>query len=764
MIINSKERNVIIENLRSNPLYQYKGDIDLGPVNYIIANNYNYEDIKSYIKNAKNVHVNFEYFLKELEEGLIDLDNGNFKILDYFSLDSRKKQLIQIGKKNKFRIELSSLPLDKENINILETPFYAIVTLGKNEEEDENKNEISFNVQNLEFIEAINFDVKEYKALRTKYTTKEWFDLIITTLGYNPNRFTIFEKFNFIMRLIPYCTKQFHYMELGNKETGKSFFYSEISERFSKLLTGDSLSIAKLIYDNNKNEDGLIKTKNILGIDEIVDTNFKNKEILEAFQTYLQDGKVSRDSPAVRGKASIVLVGNIKNVEPNLINSKSLFDQFNSDIKNETFFDKFYYFSPSWKTSKINIDEDNCDDSDKRLSLDFFINSITKLREEDQYYNSIVANYINFEGTDSGRDSRIKKTVAGLLKILHPDGNVTQEEVETYTYIALCGRKLLLDQLNIKNSVEYTNDLYARSKTNNLEINAHNYYNLSILLSEKLFSEQNLSLSDVEYYYYDYGYFDRTKFSSSIEEVNGQKSNVPISINAHDLNKKLEFDIVEPRLAIKFKGDQYIYKLALSTYGINANIIEYDESKKNGNENVDFLNDLFTLIKCQSYEKPNEVYKLKYYSNTLWDKIREENKDNSKILNLINIFENTNKGVTQIFDENIELKERIRVLEKEAEETKKSLNEINSLLEKITTVFNHHEHNLKYNRFTNAFEGIGNISTEQLPLYHLRFIYKNNVITPQQSYYNTSNTTIFDYEELIKLRKKYVKDNKTSQN
>ena len=63
-----------------------------------------------------------------------------------------------------------------------------------------------------------------------------------------------------------------------------------------------------------------------------------------------------------------------------------------------------------------------------------------------------------------------------------------------------------------------------------------------------------------------------------------QKSNVPISINAHDLNKKLEFDIVEPRLAIKFKGDQYIYKLALSTYGINANIIEYDESKKNGNE------------------------------------------------------------------------------------------------------------------------------------------------------------------------------------
>ena len=96
-------------------------------------------------------------------------------------------------------------------------------------------------------------------------------------------------------------------------------------------------------------------------------------------------------------------------------------------------------------------------------------------------------------------------------------------------------------------------------------------------------------------------------FSSSIEEVNGQKLNVPISINAHDLNKKLEFDIVEPRLAIKFKGDQYIYKLALSTYGINANIIEYDESKKNGNENVDFLNDLFTLIKCQSYEKPNEV-------------------------------------------------------------------------------------------------------------------------------------------------------------
>ena len=191
--------------------------------------------------------------------------------------------------------------------------------------------------------------------------------------------------------------------------------------------------------------------------------------------------------------------------------------------------------------------------------------------------------------------------------------------------MALGGRKLLLDQLNIMDPTKFTNSIYAVSKTTNSEITPHSYYN----------------------------YFDR--HSNNLTDFNGHNI-TPIAVN-----KKLNFEHIEPRLAIKFKGDEYIYKLALSTYGANANVIEYSENLNNNN--VEYLNDSFTLIKSKNYTKPNSVYKLRHYSNVFWDKLKEENKDNSKILALINVFENTNKNVALLLDENIELKEKIENLE-----------------------------------------------------------------------------------------------------
>ncbi len=746
--INDKERSIFVKNLRKHPLYQYKSDIDLGPVNYLIANDchYDFDKIKEYINNSRNIYFNYEHLVKKAS------DNVELKILGYFSLDSKNRHLIHIGKSNKFQIDLSNLPIDPENVNILEMPFYAIVTLTENDDPETSK-QIPYCVNNLEFIEAIKFNLEDFKKLRSTYSTKEWFDLVIKTLGYNPNKFTTYEKFNFLLRLIPYCTRKFHYLELGNKETGKSFFYSEISERFSKLLTADSLTIPQNIYDENKNKEGFIATKNILGIDEIVDTNFKNKEIITAFQTYLQDGKVSRGNHTIKGKSSVVLIGNIKNVESNLTDSISLFDQFNSEIKNETFFDKFYYFSPSWKTAKINAEEDQCDDSEERLSLDFFINSLTRLRDEDDYYDAVVSNHIKFKGTDSGRDSRIKKTVAGLLKILHPDGNVTQDEIETYTYIALSGRKLLLDQLNIKNSDEYTNSLYAMSQKSNLEINANNYYKLSIIFSEKLFSEYNLNLDDIEYYYYDYEYFDRSKFENKTDEKKGQTLSTRIKINANELNKKLGFELVEPRMAIKFKRDNHIYKLALSTYGINANIIEYYESQNNQKNDIEFLDELFTLIKCNNFEKPQNVFKLNYFPNIFWNKLKEENKDNTKIMSLIHKFENIDKKIDTVIEENIELKEKINSLENEVQTNSKTIEEINFYINKITYNFNNHKHHTYYNRFLREIE-VDTISTTPLSEENVESKLNFNF---SYNGHSRRKITIFDYEKIKKLKESYIK-------
>lgn len=739
MIINGTEKEVFVKNLRENPIYQHKDKINHGPVNYLIANNYKNEEISDFIRNAENVNLNYEVLEKEsLDSGKDDI---SFKILGYFSLDSHKKELIHIGKKNKFHIELSDIPLTKENSSIIDMPFHAIVTLNKYKPSN-NKDYINYKVENLEFVEAIDFDIADYKKLRNTFSTKEWFDLVITTLGYNPNKFTVFEKFNFLFRLIPYCTAKFHYLELGNKETGKSFFFFDLSERFSTLTAANEWTLSKLVYDNRSNQAGLIATRNIIGIDEIVDVNFKNKEIVPALQTYLQDGKVARDNHVIHGKASIVLLGNIKNVEYNLAKSISLFDEFKMEIANETFFDKFYYFSPGWKTGKIDSDN-HCDDSKERLTLDFLINSLTKLRLEDSFYENIVDKFIQLEGTSSGRDKRIKRTIAGLLKILHPDGNVTQEEIEVYTYLAVCGRKLLLDQLNIKNKDEYINSLYASSKITNLEITANNYYNLSILLSEELFSEFDLDLSNVEYYYCDYTYFDQFNDGNCF---NG--------FNAYGINKKLGFDLIEPRLAIKFKGDKNIYKLALSTYGINANVIEYDHSQKTQANNVDFLNNNFTLIKSENYTKPHNVHKLKYYANVFWDKLKEENKDNSTISTLISIIENNNKNLTSLLDENIELGEKIENLEIKLEKNQEQISQYQQQLTQITHNFNSHKHNLVFN-YQNLIIGVGNIDSPPIiPIQRDTEVSWIPSIMPNFS--SDETITIFDFEQIQALKVKYI--------
>ena len=274
-------------------------------------------------------------------------------------------------------------------------------------------------------------------------------------------------------------------------------------------------------------------------------------------------------------------------------------------------------------------------------------------------------------------------------------------------------------------------------------ISSHNYYNLSILLYESLFSNSNLSLSDIEYYYCDYNYFDRFSTNSVV---------IPkTDITANAINKKLDFELIEPRLAIKFKGDEHIYKLALSTYGINANVIEYDEN----NDNVEYLNDNFILIKSKDFIKPNYVHKLKHYSNVFWDKLKEENKDNTTIKNLINIIEKTNKNMLALIDENIELKNKVENLDIQ-------LNENEIKLDKLFNNFYLHKHSSNFNSNLNGTVYLlptdSNSEEDSISLF---FKHYNRNNTEKN---NCNNLNMFDYEKINKLREEYIKAKKNNQN
>ena len=139
---------------------------------------YSYEEISEFINNAKNINYNYQKLNAEVTNE--EDDNYDFKVLGYFSLDSKDSKLIYIGNKYNFKIDLSIIPIDKENLKVLDMPFYAIISLVENDGDD--KANFQFKVTELEFIEAINFNIEDYKKLRSEYSTKEWFNLVITTL------------------------------------------------------------------------------------------------------------------------------------------------------------------------------------------------------------------------------------------------------------------------------------------------------------------------------------------------------------------------------------------------------------------------------------------------------------------------------------------------------------------------------------------------------------------------------------------------------
>jgi len=305
-------------------------------------------------------------------------------------------------------------------------------------------------------VSVINLD--EYIRKRSEFTTDEWIDLLINTCGLNPTNLTRREKMVYLARLIPLVETNVNQIELAPRETGKTYLYRNISY-YVHVLSGGKASPAQLFINLNTGKIGEVGTRDAVVFDEIANTDFTDpKALVSIMQGYMQDAKFSRGKKELLAFASLVFVGNL-DVQGRLPHEKyyHLFEPLPDFLQVIAFLDRLHAYLPGWDLPKL---RDNSYAQDYGFITDYFCEIMHELRRID-VLGAVRARFEIIDTANtargiSGRDQRgIMKTTSGLLKLLYPDGKISDAELAEVLLLSTELRQRVREQLHLMAPGEY---------------------------------------------------------------------------------------------------------------------------------------------------------------------------------------------------------------------------------------------------------------------------------------------------------------------
>ncbi len=305
-------------------------------------------------------------------------------------------------------------------------------------------------------VSVINLD--EYIEKRKEFKTDEWIDILINSCGINPENMTRRQKLLYLCRCIPLVETNVNMIELAPRETGKTYLYRNISY-YAHVLSGGKATPAQLFINLNTGKIGEVGTRDAVVFDEIANTDFTDpKALVSIMQGYMQDAKFSRGKKELLAFASLVFVGNL-DVQGNMPHEKyyHLFEPLPDFMQVIAFLDRIHAYLPGWEIPKLTP---NSYSKDYGFITDYFCEIVHEIRKLD-LIGQIRARFelVDLAKTTqgvSGRDQRaIMKTSSGLLKLLHPDGKITDEELEEVLLFSCELRQRVREQLHLIAPGEY---------------------------------------------------------------------------------------------------------------------------------------------------------------------------------------------------------------------------------------------------------------------------------------------------------------------
>jgi len=345
---------------------------------------------------------------------------------------------------------LSGIPIGtqyvKANPKLLSgNGVWCIVTIGYISGEDIK---VRWEIQTLKPIQISNIDVKEYIDQRQKFTTDEWIDFLMHTIGLNPDAMNRREKFITLARLLPHVENNFNFMELGPKGTGKSHVFQELSP-FGVLVSGGDVTSARLFVkmSGKREELGLVGYWDVVAWDEFEQQKGRNVDavLIDTMQNYLANKSFNRGKGTHEASASMCFVGNTKHTVPYMLKNSNLFESIPTSFIKGAFLDRMHLYNPGWEIKMLKKESFS---KGYGLITDYIAAVLHDLRNND--LTSILKDYAKFDPSLSERDHlAIRKTFSGMVKLLYPDLNMTPEEANELVDFAAEGRKRVKDQLYI---------------------------------------------------------------------------------------------------------------------------------------------------------------------------------------------------------------------------------------------------------------------------------------------------------------------------
>lgn len=316
---------------------------------------------------------------------------------------------------------------------------------------EEGKRDHPFHIADLRPIQLARFDADEYFEGRKSFSRDEWLDLLLRTIGLEPAQMELRLKLLLITRLIPFVEKNYNFIELGPRGTGKSYVYSEMSP-YSILISGGKASSANLFYNNARRVVGLVGFWDIVAFDEVGGMKAADPDTFQIMKDYMANGRFSRGITQVIADASFAFVGNLnQSVETLVQNSATDLFQPLPPTFDLALIDRLHFYLPGWEIPKTSKDLLT---HHYGFVTDYLAEAFRVLRKLNLF--DAVDRYFRFGSHVEGRDATaIKRTVSGLLKLLHPDGDYTKDEIREYLELAMEGRRRVKEQLKKRGSFEF---------------------------------------------------------------------------------------------------------------------------------------------------------------------------------------------------------------------------------------------------------------------------------------------------------------------
>lgn len=366
------------------------------------------------------------------------------KIIDRISVDLNDREDIYQATFANLGINRVAVPAGtvKKHQKLLTGGVWCIADIEYQHDEDEKS--VPWILESLKPIQLSSFDFDGYLDARKQFTTEEWIDTLIQSIGFNPESFGRRSKLLQLIRLIPFCERNYNLIELGPKGTGKSHVYSEFSPH-GMLISGGEVTVPKLFVENRAPyKIGLVGYWDCVAFDEFAGKSKRvDKALVDIMKNYMANKSFSRGIETLGAEASMAFVGNTQHTVAHMLRHSDLFSELPAKYHDSAFLDRIHFFIPGWEVDIIRGDMFTADFG---FVVDYFAEILKQQRNFD--YSHLYAPYFRLSEQISTRDrDAIHKTFSGLVKIIFPNQDATQGELEELLAFAIEGRKRVKDQL-----------------------------------------------------------------------------------------------------------------------------------------------------------------------------------------------------------------------------------------------------------------------------------------------------------------------------